>query len=58
MTGTVGILVEVVDDQDLVRRRQTGIERPDDGLHGLALLEDGHDHRELGCRAHDGRVPT
>ena len=44
------VLVEVVDDDDLVRRVHVPSDRPDDRLDRLALLEHGHDDRQLGGR--------
>ena len=42
------VFVEVVHDEDLVRRRDPGIQRAQDGLDRLPLLEHGDDDRELG----------
>ena len=42
-----GVLVEVVDDDDLVGRVNFSDDRPDDRLDRFALVEDGHDDRQF-----------
>jgi len=56
--GDGGVFVEVVDDHQLVRRRDPGVERPQHQLDGFALVVDGQDDRELRQHAsHRLRIP-